>query len=80
MKKNFGIIGKPIDHSLSPFLHNYWFKKYNIDATYSIINLEENDLSDIVKKIKSKSLNGINITLPYKQKIINFVMCQTIRK
>lgn len=73
MKKNFGIIGKPIDHSLSPLLHNYWFKKYNIDATYSIINLEENDLSDIVKKIKSKSLNGINITLPYKQKIINFV-------
>ena len=37
MKKNFGIIGNPISHSLSPILHNYWFKKYNIDANYSII-------------------------------------------
>ncbi len=71
MKKSFGIIGNPIEHSLSPFLHNYWFKKYNIDATYSIIEAKENDLSNIVKKIKDKSLNGINVTLPYKQKIIN---------
>ena len=44
MKKSFGIIGSPIEHSLSPLLHNYWFKKYNIDATYSIIETEENDL------------------------------------
>jgi shikimate dehydrogenase len=73
MKKNFGIIGSPIEHSLSPLLHNYWFKKYNIDATYSIIEAEENDLSNIVKKIKNKSLNGVNVTLPYKQKIINKV-------
>ena len=57
MKKNFGIIGNPIKHSLSPFLHNYWFKKYNIDANYSIIEAEEKDLPDIVKKIKDKSLS-----------------------
>ena len=69
MKKNFGIIGSPIEHSLSPLLHNYWFKKYNIDATYSIIEAEENDLPNIIKKIKDKSLSGINVTLPYKQKL-----------
>ena len=46
-------------------------KKYNIDATYSINEAEENDLSNIVKKIKNKSLSGVNVTLPYKQKIIN---------
>ena len=40
-EKNFGIIGKPIKHSLSPILHNYWFKKYNIDANYSIFDVEE---------------------------------------
>ena len=71
MKKLFGIIGNPIKHSLSPLLHNYWFKKYNIDATYSFIEAEEKDLPDIVKKIQDKSLSGINVTLPYKQKIIN---------
>ena len=52
MKKKFGIIGSPIKHSLSPILHNYWFKKYDIDASYSIIDAEEKDLGDIVKKIK----------------------------
>ena len=66
MTKKFGIIGKPIRHSLSPVLHNYWFKKYKIDANYSIINIKESELGDIVMKIKNKKLNGINVTLPYK--------------
>ena len=73
MKKKFGIIGNPIKHSLSPLLHNYWIEKYKIDATYSIIEAEEKDLPNIVKKIKNKSLSGINVTLPYKQKIINSI-------
>ena len=73
MEKKFGIIGSPIKHSLSPLLHNYWFEKYNIDATYSIIEAEEKDLPNVIKKIKDKSLSGINVTLPYKQKIINSI-------
>ena len=72
MKKSFGIIGNPAKHSLSPLLHNYWFKKYKIEANYSILETEEKNLKNIVKKIKNKSLNGVNVTLPYKQKIINY--------
>ena len=72
MKKSFGIIGNPIKHTLSPFLHNYWFKKYNLEANYSIINADEKDLGQIVGRIKDGSLDGINITLPFKQKIINY--------
>ena len=71
MTKKFGIIGNPIKHSLSPVLHNYWFEKYKIDANYSIIETNESDLPNIVKKIKDKDLYGINITLPYKQKIVS---------
>ena len=73
MKKSFGIIGNPIKHSLSPILHNYWFKKYNIDANYSIFDVEEKDLPNLIEKIKDKRINGINITLPYKQKIIPYL-------
>ena len=69
MTKKFGIIGNPIKHSLSPVLHNYWFKKYNIDANYSIFDVEEKDLPNLIKKIKDDSISGINITLPYKQKM-----------
>jgi shikimate dehydrogenase len=73
MKKMFGIIGNPIKHSLSPLLHNFWFKKYNIDANYSIIKAEEVDLVNIIKRIRNKELFGVNVTLPYKQKIINYL-------
>jgi shikimate dehydrogenase len=73
MIKKFGIIGNPIKHSLSPLVHNYWFKKYNINASYSIIDTEENNLEKIVKKIKNKSLSGVNVTLPFKQKIVTFL-------
>ncbi len=73
MTKNFGIIGNPIKHSLSPVLHNYWFEKYKIDANYSIINTDNEKLLDIVKKIKSKELHGLNVTLPFKQKIVSHI-------
>ena len=70
MIKKFGIIGNPIKHSLSPILHNYWFKKYNIDANYSIIDIkDENGLPKIIEQIRNKDISGINVTLPYKQKI-----------
>ena len=71
--KKFGIIGNPIKHSLSPVLHNYWSEKYNINANYSIIETEEKDLGDIVEKLKNKTLDGINVTLPFKQKIIHYL-------
>ena len=70
MTKKFGIIGNPIKHSLSPTLHNYWFEKYKIDASYSLIEVKDDELSKVVEKIKNKDLSGINITLPYKQKIV----------
>ena len=43
-KKLFAIIGNPVTHSLSPILHNYWFNKYNINADYSLLNIEEEDI------------------------------------
>ena len=72
-KTSFAIIGKPIKHSLSPILHNYWFNKYKINASYSLLETNESNLESVIKKIKNKELKGINVTLPYKQKIIPFV-------
>ena len=73
MKKNFAIIGNPIKHSLSPILHKYWFKKYDIDADYSIIEAVDKELPELIKKIKQGNYSGINVTLPFKQKIINHI-------
>ncbi len=73
MKKHFAIIGNPIKHSLSPILHNYWFNKYSIDADYSVIEASDEDLPKIIEKIKNGKYAGINVTLPFKQKIINYI-------
>ena len=72
-KKKFAIIGRPMAHSLSPTLHNYWFKKYNIDAEYSVIDVKEENLEDTINKVRKKELQGINVTLPYKQKVLPFI-------
>ena len=71
--KKFIVIGNPINHSLSPNLHNYWIKKYKIDAVYEKQKLDSNELKDLTKKIKEKKLDGINITVPFKKEIINFL-------
>jgi len=73
IKKSFAIIGDPISHSLSPVLHNYWFKKYRVKANYSLLNIDENNLDQVIKRLRNRELNGINVTLPYKQKIIKFL-------
>ena len=72
-KTKFAIIGNPISHSLSPTLHNYWFKKYNINAEYKLINIDENQIQDVIDKIKNKEIKGINVTLPYKKSVIPFL-------
>ena len=70
MKKKFGIIGSPIQHSLSPTLHNYWFKKYKINSEYSLLEIKEDEIKNVIEKIRNKIIHGVNVTLPYKQKVI----------
>lgn len=72
-KKNYSIIGRPIAHSLSPTLHNYWFKKYKIHASYELCEINEDEIEKIINKIRNKEISGINVTLPYKQKVIPFI-------
>jgi len=71
--KKYLVIGNPIDHSLSPKLHNYWLKKHNIDAIYEKRLLEKKDLEGIIKEIKNEELAGINVTVPFKKLIVPFV-------
>ncbi len=72
-KKIYAIVGSPVSHSLSPILHEYWFSKYNIEASYELLETEESKLDRITNRIRNKELAGVNVTLPYKQKIIPFI-------
>ena len=72
MKKYF-VIGNPIEHSLSPKLHNYWIKENNIDAVYDKKQLNENDIERIISEIKNDKIHGINVTVPFKKSVIPFL-------
>ena len=71
--KKYLVIGNPIEHSLSPKLHNYWIKENNIDAVYDKELINEIDIKKIITKIKSEEINGINVTVPFKKSVIPFL-------
>ena len=71
--KKFLVIGNPIEHSLSPKLHNYWIKNNNINAVYEKQKLIENDLERIISQVREKKINGINVTVPFKKAVISYL-------
>ena len=71
--KKFVVIGNPIEHSLSPTLHNYWIKNNGIDAIYEKQKLNEDELEQQILQVKEKKISGINVTVPFKKTIIPFL-------
>ena len=71
--KKYLVIGNPINHSLSPKLHNYWIQKNNIDAIYKKKQLNESDIEAMIDEVKSEKINGINVTVPFKKSVIPFL-------
>ena len=68
---NYYVVGNKASRSLSPTIFNYWFKKYKIKAKYKFLELDENSFDKrILEKIKEKNTKGLNITIPFKKKII----------
>ena len=71
--KKYLVIGNPIEHSLSPKLHNYWFNLYNIDSLYKKKEVQETDLEKIISQVKENKISGINVTVPFKKTIIKYL-------
>ena len=71
--KKFVVIGNPIEHSLSPILHNFWIKNNSIDAIYEKQKLNEDELEQQILQVKEKKISGINVTVPFKKTIIPFL-------
>ena len=71
--KKFLVIGNPIEHSLSPILHNYWIKINEIDAIYEKQKLNENELEKFILQVREKKIDGINVTVPFKKSVIPYL-------
>lgn len=69
--KWFGVIGNPIEHSLSPLIHNSGFKELNINAAYLAFKVEE--VKNAIDAIKEFEISGYSVTIPHKVSIMKYL-------
>ena len=74
-----GVIGSPIAHSKSPALHTHWLKTLGIAGHYIPIDVAQEDLEHIVKTLPKMGFVGVNVTVPYKEKVMDFADLVTDR-
>lgn len=72
MQKKYAVIGHPIGHTMSPFIHKRLFDLSGIDADYSVLDIAPENLKRDYNETLKK-LDGYNITIPHKQNIIPFL-------
>lgn len=73
MTAKLGIVGWPVGHSRSPLIHNYWLKKYNIDAVYDRAAISpESDFAAAMTRLRDQGWIGANVTVPHKERALAF--------
>lgn len=70
MKKWYAVIGNPIEHSLSPLMHNTWMTEEARDAAYLPLHVLPENLEQAFTGMKILGISGFNITIPHKETII----------
>lgn len=73
MEKHFAVIGHPIEHSLSPSMHNAGYKALGLDAEYQRFHVEPSHLTEAVEGLCALGFAGWNVTLPHKEQIISLL-------
>ena len=69
--KLFCVIGDPIEHSMSPVMHNTVFKKMGLDCVYTAFRIKKQDLGDAIQGMKAMGIQGVNVTIPHKVSVID---------
>jgi shikimate dehydrogenase len=69
----FGIIGDPVEHSLSPAMHNAAFEKLCLDNIYVPFHVKAEELEDAIKGADAMGIRGLNVTIPHKSEVINYL-------
>jgi len=73
MSKTFAVIGDPIDHSLSPNIHNAAFMELNLDCSYIAYRIPKGELKEGVDALKKIQINGFNVTIPHKIEMMKYL-------
>lgn len=73
MCQAYGVLGYPLGHSLSPYLHNSAFELHNMQRCYFKWEIRQDDLEAFMRSVRILPLSGISVTIPYKENIIKFL-------
>lgn len=68
-----GLIGDPVEHSLSPCLQNAAFKHYGLDFIYVAFRVKQENLRDAIQGLRSLGIHGLNVTMPHKINVIQYL-------
>ncbi len=68
-----GVIGDPIEHSLSPKMFNAAFRANDLDFTYVAMNVKKNGLAKAIEGMKALNIHGLNVTIPHKVKVVGYL-------
>ena len=71
--KTYCIIGDPINHSLSPAIHNAAFNTLGLNCSYIALRVQEGQLKNSIDSLRAINIGGFNVTMPHKVKILNYV-------
>ena len=71
--KLLGIFGNPVNHSLSPIMHNDWFAKYKLNCLYVAFDVLPENLKSAVESIRSLNITGVNVTVPHKIEVMKYI-------
>ena len=74
----YGLLGNPVSHSLSPFIHNEGFRLLSLNARYLAFSVKEQDLESTLFALRKMQVGGLNLTMPLKEAVLP--LCDSLSK
>ena len=74
----YGLLGNPVSHSLSPFIHNEGFRRLSLNARYLAFSVKEEDLESTLSALRKMGVGGLNLTMPLKEAVLP--LCDSLSK
>jgi len=69
----YGIFGHPVEHSLSPVMHNNGFSELDLDCVYVAFDILPTNIGEAVSAVRALGISGLNVTIPHKQRIMAYL-------
>ena len=68
-----GLIGDPVEHTMSPAMHNAAFREMGIDFLYVPFRVKKEELGKAIEGMRALNIRGLNVTIPHKVTVLQFL-------